>query len=346
MQSDQNLSVNPQNEEAAEPAIPVDEIEKLARQIGEKLGEKGGKPIRQIAQMIEKCGWVFVEKILAETEATEAAGGLLTQDKKRRRSKGGVFFFLAKGQMDPELRARIFPNFGKHGDGAIMPPGIDWGERAAHMAALREQPGQINNLTVTLIGRPGALRIEGSSVMTVIEQREVKAPPYPKGVPPFDAVRDVTKYYVFMGLRHWRKVEKPLENEEDMLIVEGSAVYDPQLGGITVLSTGVSTKALESQKRQKGSQAGTKSGEQAARGSTGGKSTKSPAAIAEPPDLSGLPEESADKLRQLFSAAEKLRHKIDTMEDKGQKSGLAMTRRLLEQTEKQIASLVKQYNLV
>ena len=345
MQTDKNATANPEIEEAAGSAIPVDEIEKLARQIGEKLGEKSGKPIRQIAQMIEKCGWGFVEKILAETEATETAGGLLTQDKKRRRTKGGVFFFLAKGQMDPELLARIFPNFGKHGDGSIMPPGIDWGERASHMEALREQPGQINNLTVTLVGRPGALHIEGSSVMTVIEQREVKAPPYPKGVPPFDAVQDITKYYVFMGLRHWRKVEKPLENEEDMLIVEGSAIYDEQLGGITVLSTGVSTKLLESQKRQKGSQPGKKSADQAAKDSRGGKSAKFPTVITEPPDLSGLPEETADKLRQLFSAAEKLRQKIDNMEDKGQKSGLAMTRRLLEQTEKQISTLVKQFNL-
>lgn len=342
MQADNNKTVISESEAAAGPAIPADEIEKLARQIGESLGEKHAKPIRQIALMIEKCGWAFVTKIMAETEAAEAAGGLLTQDKKRRRSKGGVFFFLAKGRMDPTMRAEIFPNFGKHGDGAIMPPGIDWAERVSHMEALREQPGQINNLTVTLIGRPGALHIEGSSVMTVIEQREVKAPPYPKGVPPFDAVPDVTKYYVFMGLRHWRKVEKPLENEDDMLIVEGSAIYDSQLGGITVLSTGVSTKALESQKRQKGSQLAKKS---AGRAAKAGNSARVPALSAEPPDLSSLPEETADKLRQLFSAAEKLRHKIDSMEDTGQNSGLAMTRRLLEQTEKQIATLVKQYKL-
>lgn len=345
MQADDKTSANPEIAEADSQTIPAEEIDKLARQIGEGLGEKHAKPIRQIAQMIEKCGWAFVTKIMADTEAAEAAGGLLTQDKKRRRSKGGVFFFLAKGQMDPALRGEIFPNFGKHGDGSIMPPGIDWAERVPHMEALREQPGQINNLTVTLIGRPGALHIEGSSVMTVIEQQEVKAPPYPKGVPPFDAVGGLTKYYVFMGLRHWQKVEKPLENEDDMLVVEGSAIYDEQLGGITILSTGVSTKVLESQKRQKGNQPGKKNTSQAARGSTGGKSAKFPAALVEPPDLTGLPEETADKLRQLFSAADKLRQKIDNMEDKGQNSGLAMTRRLLEQTEKQISSLLKQFNL-
>ncbi|MCY4018963.1 MAG: hypothetical protein OXG39_06115 [Chloroflexi bacterium] len=341
MHADNNTTVNPEPEAVARQAIPADEIENLARQIGEKLGEKTGKPMRQITQMIEICGPAFVEKILADTEAAEAAGGILTHDKKRRRTKGGVFFFLAKGEMDPDSLARVFPNFGKHGDGSIMPPGIDWAERLSHMEALREAPGRINNLTVNLIGRPGALHIEGSSVMTVIEQQDVKAPPYPKGVPPFDTVEDVTRYYVFMGLRHWRKVEKPLENEDDMLVIEGSAIYDEQLGGITVLSTGVSTKVLESQKRQQGK----KSAGQAVKGPTGGKSGGLARMITEPPDLTGLPEESADKLRQLFSAAEKLRQKIDSTEDKGQNSGLAMTRRLLEQTEKQIATLVKQYNL-
>ena len=61
--------------------------------------------------------------------------------------------------------------------------------------------------------------------------------------------------------------------------------------------------------------------------------------------MTGLPEETANKLRQLYSAADKLRQKIDNTEDKGQSSGVGMTRRLLEQTEKQISALVKQYNL-
>ena len=69
-----------------------------------------------------------------------------------------------------------------------MPPGIEWEQRITHMQSLREGAGQINNLTVTLIGRPGDLHIEGSSVMAVIRQQDVKAPPYPKGVPPFSSV--------------------------------------------------------------------------------------------------------------------------------------------------------------
>lgn len=329
------------NKSGAKETLSAEEIQSLAQAVGEKLGEKSGKPLQQIALLIEKCGLDFVKKMMAETEATEAAGGLRTQDGKRRRTKGGVFFFLAKGQMDPQYRTDIFPNLIRHGDGSIMPTGLEWGDRIAHMRALQDKPGQINNLTVTLTGRPGALHIEGSSVMTVIKQEQVKAPPYPKGVPPFSAVEGATNYYVFMGLRHWLKVEKALENENDMLIVEGSAVYDAQLEGITILSTGVTTKVLEQQKRQ---------GKRQARSSQpgGGGAPRKTAIVTQAqarPDLSGLAEADADKLRQLFKAADKLRQKIADMEDRGQSSGLTMTRRLLDQTEKQISTLIRQHGL-
>ncbi len=61
------------------------------------------------------------------------------------------------------------------------------------------------------------------------------------------------------------------------------------------------------------------------------------------PDLTGLPLEAVEKLRQLHSAAEKLRLKLATMEEGGQLTSRKMTRRLLVQTEKQIANLQRQY---
>jgi len=316
----------------------ADQISQLAVQFGDALGETTVKPIEQIGQLIEKCGLDFVEKIMAETEATEAAGGLLTHDRKRRRSKGGVFFYLAKGRMDATLRGEIFPNFGKSGDGTIAPPGIEWGDRIAPMRALRDGAGQISGLTVTLSGRPGKLHIDGSSVMTVIEQRQVKAPPYPKGVPHFDTIDGVTAYYVFMSLRHWKRVEKALEDESDLLVIEGSAVYDAQLEGITILSTSVSTKKLDYQKRKAKSQAERKAGQQPATAPS-----EQEGASADQLDLTGLPPEVGEKLQQLHSAATKLRLKLAAMEESGQQSGRKMTRQLLDQTEKQIANLQRQY---
>ncbi len=316
----------------------ADQTTELAKQFGDALGETAAKPIKQIGQLIAKCGLDFVEKIMAETESTEAAGGMLTHDRKRRRSKGGVFFYLAKGQMDADLRGEIFPNFGKGGDGSIAPPGIEWSDRIEPMKALGTQPGQISGLTVTLSGRPGKLHIDGSSVMTVIEQRQVKAPPYPKGVPHFDTVDGVTTYYVFMSLRHWKRVEKALEDERDLLVIEGSAVYDGALEGITILSTRVSTKMLELQKRRAKSQSERKSESHPTE-----PRSEPDRAPADQPDLTDLPPEAADKLRQLHSAAEKLRRKLAAMEEGDQQTGLKMTRRLLVQTEKQIANLRRQY---
>lgn len=338
MASDEHTDSTENQARQAKAAPLADPTRQLAKQFGDALGETTAKPIEQIGQLIAKCGLEFVEKIIAETEATEAAGGMITHDRKRRRSKGGVFFYLAKGQMDAGLRGEIFPNFGKGGDGSIAPPGIEWGDRIEPMKALGAQPGQISGLTVTLSGRPGKLHIDGSSVMTVIEQRQVKAPPYPKGVPHFDTVDGVTVYYVFMSLRHWKRVEKALEDERDLLVIEGSAVYDGALEGITILSTRVSTKMLEIQKRRAKSQSERKPESHPAE-----PRSEPDGAPADQPDLTRWPTEAIEKLQQLYSAAEKLRLKLAAMEAGDQQTSLKMTRRLLIQTENQIANLRRQY---
>lgn len=339
MSADDHRATSVEAPQVAEASRSPDQIKQLAARFGEGLGETSPKPIEQIGQLIAKCGLPFVEKIIAETEATEAAGGLLTHDRKRRRSKGGVFFYLAKGQMDADLRREIFPNFGKGGDGAIAPPGIEWEGRIEPMKALHSEAGQISGLTVTLSGRPGALHIDGSSVMTVIEQRQVKAPPYPKGVPHFNTVAGLTTYYIFMGLRHWKRVERALEDESDLLVVEGSAVYDPQLEGISILSTRVSTRELDYQKRKAKAMSAQNSAKAAANEDRADQQTLASGET----DLRNLPQEAVEKLQPLQSAAERLRQKLAAMEADDQQSGRKMTRRLLDQTEKQIATLKRQY---
>ena len=322
-----------------------EDIKNEAVKIAEQIGETDGKPISQIELLIEKCGLEFVQKIAEETNKIEEGGGMKTHDRKRRRTKGGVFFFLAKGRMEANIRQEIFPNFGKHTNGEVLPLGIDWEDRIQHFEALKEEAGQVNNLTVTLIGRPGKVAIEGSTVMTVINQNEVKSPPYPKGVPPLESTENQTVYFVFMGLKHWQKIESAMEDDTDMMIIEGTSTYDTELGGISLLATSVSTKGLERQKRlaetQEADQAKPK--DQKAEKSKDKKSTKEVKATKAPAN-DNLPPSVASKLQQLYSAADTYRHKISTMEAKGQKSGLDMTKRLLDNTEKQISALEKQYN--
>ncbi len=337
MASDEGRDMSDNQAPGASGPLSAEQIRQLAKQFGAALGETAAQPVKQIQQLIEECGLPFVEKIMTQTEATEAAGGLLTHDRKRRRSKGGVFFYLAKGQMDAGPRSKIFPNFGKGGDGSIAPPGIDWNDRIAPMKALRESAGFVSGLTVSLSGRPGKLRIDGSSVMTVIEQRQVKAPPYPKGVPHFDTIKTiegVTTYYVFMSRRHWKRVEKALEDESDRLLIEGSAVYDGQLEGITILSTRVSTKKLEYQARKAQALAERKAEQKPAR---------SDGTPADATKLTTLPPEATEKLRSLQSVAEKLRLKLAAVPEGDKQGRLKITRQLLDQTEKQIANLQRQY---
>lgn len=343
-------------EETQPEVLSPEDIQKEAKQIADALGETDAGPIGQIALIIEKCGLALAQKVAEETEKIEESGGMKTHDGKRRRTKGGTYFFIVKGRIDAKTRQEIFPNFGQHSDGEVTPPGIDWADRAEYLKPLIEETGQVNNLTVTLIGRPGKVHIEGGSVMTVIEQKEVKAPPYPKGVPPFESTENVTLYYVFMSLKHWQKVETSLEDDTDMLIVEGTAVYDAEMEGISLLTTSVSTKVLERQKRlanQESNQKKANKSEKAEKARPSDKPNKpeSKKIVVNKPapktttnaNLDALPSSVSDKLKQLYSAADTLRQKIAMMEEKGQKTGLNMTRRLLEQTEKQISTLEKQY---
>ena len=137
-----------QAQETEQEQLSPEDIQKHAQKFAESLGETDAKPIGQIAQLIEKCGLDFVTKLAEETEKIEAKDGIKTHDRKRRRTKGGVFFFLAKGRMDTKIRQEIFPNFGKHADGDVAPLGIDWSARAEHMTPLKDEPGQVNNLTI------------------------------------------------------------------------------------------------------------------------------------------------------------------------------------------------------
>ncbi len=77
------------------------------------LDETDGKPTRQLEMMVRLCGSSFVQAILDEALALDAAGGLMTLDGKRRRSKGGVFFFLAHNRVSAPVRHIIFTRKGR-----------------------------------------------------------------------------------------------------------------------------------------------------------------------------------------------------------------------------------------
>jgi hypothetical protein len=81
----------------------------VARQLADTLGETYSGPRRKIAQIVQLCGVEFAQDILRQTYEVEVGGGMLTNKGDRQRTPGGVFLRLAKDQMDPKIRDRIFP---------------------------------------------------------------------------------------------------------------------------------------------------------------------------------------------------------------------------------------------
>ncbi len=73
------------------------------------------------------------------------------------------------------------------------------------------------------------------------------------------------------------------------------------------------------------------------------KPARSDGAPADATKLSDLPPEATEKLRSLQSVAGKLQLKLAAMQEGDTQGRLKITRQLLDQTEKQIANLQRQY---
>ena len=332
-----NSDETPQVEKAS---LSPDQIKGAAVQFGEALGETSPKPVAQIGQLIEKCGLPFVEKIMAETDATEAAGGLLTHDRKRRRSKGGVFFYLAKGQMDTALRAQIFPNFGKGGDGTIAPPGVDWDKRIEPMKALRSG-GRSNQRTYRDAERPSgktAYRWQQRHDRHRTAAGQGAALPKRRAPIRYDRRRhDLLRLHELApleagGRRRWRT--KPICSWS-----KAAPFMMPSWKASPSCQRAFPPRnwIIRSEKPRRWARRA------AQRRKPMTHRSDREASEADGHDMTGLPPEAAEKLRQLYKAADKLRQKLAAMEDGGQEAGQKMTRRLLKQTEKQIANLRRQY---
>lgn len=101
-----------------------DEIQQYAAEVAAELNETDDSPREQILKMVEVMGKDFVAKKLEETKKIQENGGMMTEKKDRKRTIGGVFFYVAKGDIKPEQRAAIFPNY-------VLPSkrGVKWHNR-------------------------------------------------------------------------------------------------------------------------------------------------------------------------------------------------------------------------
>lgn len=310
------------------------EVRAAARAIAQRLGETERQPIAQIRAIIRLCGLEFAEKMVEEALAIEANGGLMTRDGQRRRTLGGVYFFLARGRMGYGPRRRIFGP-AQH-EATAAPPPLVWDERGAVVEGLRDARGELRTVKVTLIGRPGRVQRFKDVVVTTMTHTGRYAS-LPRGVPPLP--EQPTLYTVYIAARQWRRVEQALQDDPaDELVVEGAAAYDPQVGGITVHATSVTTRQT------------------AARKQAAALAAASAAAPADPPapaeasaeatlTIAGAPPEINQKLHELQAAARMYRQKIAALQAKPphQRFGLEMTQKLLKNTEQELQALRAKY---
>lgn len=336
-----------------------EDTKKIVRSIATQLGEKEKTPLIQIRKIVEKCGVEFAQTILKETLEVEAKGGMMVNDGTRRRTPGGVFFYLARGRLPSNIRNKIFGSQ-KKAKNANQQQGkkapaetIAWDERMPLIQPLLEVKGTATNVKVTLIGRPGKIDNSKKDLVVTSMEYALRNPALPKGVP--TPPSEPTTYTIYIAAKQWSKVAEAIEDPEDALIVEGSALYDPQIKGVAIFAQSVTTKLLQRQKREAQAAGDAEAAPKPKPAPVAaGKSPAAKAPAAPPPPPlpeievnipEGVPPAVAEKLRELYMAAGSFRQKLNELNSnpEGKQFTINMTQKLLKNTEDQIAALLAQH---
>ncbi|MEO8609113.1 MAG: phosphorylated adapter RNA export RNA-binding domain-containing protein [Chloroflexota bacterium] len=337
-----------------------DEMQALAQQIAETLGEMERKPRAQITAIVKQCGIEFAQNLFQETLTIQAQGGMMLTNQSRQRTPGGVFFYLARRKMPRELVKVIFPAYSNQNiqtnPKVVLPEKpratlrFNWDARLSVIQPLLEQQGVLDTVKVMLTGRPGLIDSSHKDLVITTMSYTLKPSSIPKGVP--TPPEKPTVYTVYMSSKQWKKVEDTLANPEDTLIIEGSCAFDEQIGGIAVYAMNVSTKQLEAQKRQLAKESGTtvKAKSESASASQPPRQRREfdgslPTPTLATATMPSVPLEVGQKLTELYASASLFRQKIATIQSKpsGQQFGLEMTQKLLKNVEDEIAAIEKKY---
>ena len=193
-------------------------IAAAASQIAALLNETAPDPRRQIRRIVAKLGPARAQALAQEALRIEAAGGQFIPDGSRRRTVGGIFFQLVKqqtgGRRTRSRRQRTMKRL----------PLLTWATRMTVVRDILAQKGNISDVKITLVGRPGAVAVRPNCVL--IAMANTRGPSLPKGLPEIPTTP--TTYTVYIAHKHWRGMEEALANPNDALVIEGWAAYDPE----------------------------------------------------------------------------------------------------------------------
>jgi len=397
----------PLDDEARERIERIKKERAIADEISDALGETQDKPRNQIRNVVRYCGIDFAQQVYDDMIEIENNGGMLILTGERRRTPGGVFFQLVRERIDQETRERIFVHWVYTQKKFVQKESVYepfiYEERAPILERLLANPGEVEEVNITLIGR--YKEIERRQALVIVAMKAIVADGFtmPAGVP---LPPKETDFIVYISIRQWEKVEPILQADEtDTLMVTGFCGFDEEFKALAVYTTHASTrktyKSEQQQTRQREAQQQTTSEqpkkptrqphdkersydkrepregreprEQRDRGNQqnanmgnrrggndrGGRPSSNPrqrpsddyaprpapTPIEEPPVEEGVPTTIAETLRKLYSYAATYRQKIEDIKSKpeAQQFGLEMTEKLFASTEKQIASLEKQY---
>lgn len=351
------------------------------KEIAAALGESDEKPVRQIQSLLLLCGVDLVRELVANALQIDAEGGMMTSDGQRRRTVGGIFFQLARERLLPEERELVFyawkVSLRERREREAQFPPLVWEDRVQQLEGKLTEKGEVSAVKVILYGQPGAVERRKDVVITMLEEQREAMPSIPAGVP---LVPDMPmNYVVYISAKQWERVVSLVGNPDDPMLVEGYCMYDPEMNGLAVFATYVSTRKHDQRDkkmaraiRPSGDPKGAarrgdkpdkpadkaerhadrpaeKSAERPPEKPKGKKQEALPAQEAAPiPDFPiprNVPPQVAQKFVELYTAAATFRQKVALLEAKppDQQAGLEMTRKLLASTEKQIENLERQY---
>lgn len=226
----------------------------VAWQIANALGEKDRVPRTQIFKIVKICGSEQALSWLAEAQAIEAAGGMLTADGTRRRTPGGVYFAHVRDSLYRAGRRNVarqifwkprntMPSSSPPAEASPEPvPPAQWSERGAWVTEVRADVGKATSVKVTIIGRPARV-VERPGFVLFQLTHDGALPTLPKGLPVPDTP-PATTYMVYVGAKQWRGVAQAIAAPDDALVIEGVQWYDPEFEAIVVMAMKTSTKAL------------------------------------------------------------------------------------------------------
>jgi hypothetical protein len=247
-----------QQEREARRQERVARQEAVTTQIATALSETAEQPLRQITQIVRRCGEEKALAWLEEAQAIEQEGGMLTRDESRRRTLGGVYFQVVRKHLrNARHWITLEKIFGPPEGSTRTPTGewsdvwlplVRWRERGTVIEEARAEIGEAYTVKITLVGKLGKC-VERRGFTLAMMEHGGKLPPLPKGIPVPDPVPS-TQYVVYIGNKQWRRMRQALMNSNDVAIIEGVPMYDKDYQAITVFATMVTTRNTQQAQRE------------------------------------------------------------------------------------------------